>query len=266
MKTKFILIVCFLIVGFNVEINAQTPVPEDYFDLYDNEPSDDDSENQNSENLNLDDMEEILNAIGAVGVFPSSAISSFKLVNEGCDSTYICMYNTLKKVFSVYRYEYLFKLKSLPLKCESEKKYLQDYALFLLTLNLDIYCIEHLHPDGNELKDVELINAMLAMRDIYFDFIEQQYDWGEEKLPLLFAYSHIRSIADPFCSEDLYEIDNSTGSIPCGCGIYSGTLDAAEKNKLLQDIRTIIDDINPMWQMQKAAEISKRLKALPCQD
>jgi hypothetical protein len=220
--------------------------------------------------MKLDSLQYILNATGAVGAFPSSAIDSFKMVSDDCDATYICMYNTLKKVVIIGNLE--LQLRKIRHSCYETKVILENYALYLLSMNLDLYCIEHLHPDGNELTDVQLINAMLAISDIYYDIVyHDDYDeWviagqegGELHLPMLDSYADFRRIANPYCSEDLVEF-NAEIKLPCGCGIYNGTLDTEEKNKLLKDIRTIIDDINPMWQAAKAVEINTRLKALPC--
>lgn len=260
MKTKFILIVCFLIVGLNVEINAQTPVPEDYFDLYDNEPSEDDD--GNTEELKIDDiniyeLKAVFDATGALGAFPSMVILDGQLVDRDCDETFTCMVNTLFKVFKIAEYEHY--LKSDDLSCNVRKVLLQDYAMYLITLNLDIYCIDHLHPDSNELSDVQLINVMLAISD-FLEAITEESVAAMKAWPMLFPYRKIREVADPFCSKEL-----KNGTI-CDCGEYTGTLDTAEKNKLLMDIRTIIDDINPMWQTAKAIEINQKLKALPCQD
>lgn len=261
MKTKFILIVCFLIVGFNVEINAQTPVPEDYFDLYDNEPSDDDD--GNTEELKIDDikiyeLKGLFDRLGALGAFPSRVILDGIIASRGCnDETYTCMLNTLLKVLKIAEYEHY--LKSDELSCNVRKVLLQDYAMYLITLNLDIYCIDHLHPDSNELSDVQLINVMLAISD----FLEAKTEGSVDDMkgwPMLFPYRKIREVADPFCVEEL------KSTTTCDCGEYNGTLDTTEKNKLLMDIRTIIDDINPMWQTAKAIEINQKLKALPCQD
>ena len=215
--------------------------------------------------MKLDSLQGLFGVIGAVGVFPGNAISSYKMVNEGCERTYICMYNTLYKLFMVHYYEGVLSEEEPSnrgtLSCKNEKIILQDYALFLLTLNLDTYCIEHLHPDGNELEDVELINAMLAIADIYNVF---DYRMLNINMPMIKPYSKIRSIADPYCSEDIRPIDKKTEQGPCDCGDYSGTLDTAKKNKILQDIRSIIDDINPMWQMARAIKINERLNTLPC--
>lgn len=263
---KILLIISLLSCCFIKQINAQTPVPEDYFDLYEVDDEDDeDNENkqeQNTNNFNLTNIQKLLNETGAIGAFPSSAISSFRMVNDDCERTYICTINTLIKVFRIAEYELL--LKQADLSCEDRKKLLQNYLLYLPTLNLDTYCIEHLHPDSNELMDAELINVMLAMRDVYFDYIDEDYTYGEESLPMLYSYRQIRTKADPFCSENLFEINDSTGRKPCDCGEYDGILDSEEKFKLLTDIRLMIDGINPLWQSQKAIEINGRLKAVPC--
>ena len=100
---------------------------------------------------------------------------------------------------------------------------------------------------------------MLAISD-FLEAITEESVAAMKAWPMLFPYRKIREVADPFCSKEL-----KNGTI-CDCGEYTGTLDTAEKNKLLMDIRTIIDDINPMWQTAKAIEINQKLKALPCQD
>ncbi|HPF11978.1 MAG TPA: hypothetical protein PKW08_10885 [Flavobacteriaceae bacterium] len=247
-----------LISGIIYQVKAQVPVPEDYFDLYEEDDGDDNNGNDETETnpLNLNDIKEALGGIGATGAFPLSALNSIEMVNEGCEKTYVCMYNTLIKVFKIAEYEYL--LKDGKLSCSQEKALLQDYALYLLSLNLDLYCVEHLHPDGNTLSDTELVNVMLAMNYFYDAIAGDDSMYGKESLPMLYPYRNIRPIANPYCSEDL----SLEGA--CDCGSYNGTLDLTEKNKLLQNIRTIIDDINPMWQTAKAIEISNRLKELPC--
>ncbi len=267
---KILFIVSLLSFCYINQAIAQTPVPEDYFDLYEEDDDDDDDENnkdtqnQNTDDFNLSNIQKLLSETGAAGAFPSSVISSFSMVNDNCERTYICTFNTLIKVFRIAEYE--LALKNAELSCGDRKKLLEDYVIYLMTLNLDLYCIEHLHPDSNELMDAELINVMLAMRDVYFDYIGGDYAFGEASLPMLYSYSHIRSKADPYCSEDLWSIDSSTNRLPCDCGEYSGTLDSEEKFKLLTDIRLMIDGINPLWQAQKAIELNGKLKALPCND
>ncbi len=194
---------------------------------------------------------------GATGAFPSTDITGGVLANEGCDGTYICMYNTLIKVLKIGEYEMALKSNEL-LTCEVKKAVLQDYAMYLLTLNLDIYCIDKLHPDNKNLEDVDLINVMLAIRDFMSVNSDDAPGAMKDSWPILYPYRLIRSVADPYCAENLLE--------DCSCENYSGTIDPTEKNKLLQDLRTIIDDINSLWQTAKAIEISKRLKVLPYND
>jgi hypothetical protein len=266
MKTKILCILSLLCFCITQQIYSQDPVPEDYFDLFDPDPSDEKkgSEDKSPKPFNLDEIKTMLENTGAVGSFPASAISSFKMVNENCDATYICMYNTLKKVFKIYEYENTLDVNlgeeenEEPLACYREKELLQDYALFLLTLNLDLYCIEHLHPDGNDLEDVELINAMIALDDICIAAGERVW-----RMPFLRKYCGFRDKVNPYCSQDLM-YGNTEIPAPCNCGDYNGTLDLEEKNKVLKHIRTIIDNINPLWQAAKAVEINGRLKALPC--
>ncbi len=242
---------------------AQDPVPEDYFDLFDPESTEDEEDlDEQPDRYKVDIIQKMLGMTGAVGDFPASGIGSYNLVNEGCDATYVCMHNTLKKVYRIYEYEQALRPKEEKLGCNREKEILQDYSLFLLTLNLDLYCIEQLHPDGNELEDVELINAMMAISDIYVRSISDGYTL----IPALGEYMETRVMANPYCSEDLIAAQEIDGVLylPCDCGDFSGTLDLAKKNKILKDIRSMLDDINPMWQMAKAIEINERLNTLPC--
>ncbi len=61
---KILFIVSLLSLCFINYAIAQTPVPEDYFDLYDNEPSDDegDSERENLKDINLIDLKNVFDA------------------------------------------------------------------------------------------------------------------------------------------------------------------------------------------------------------
>ena len=275
MKTKTLLVFLLCCFCFCQITLAQDPVPEDYFDLFDNEETEEEGDDQIKTPMEElwdmdpsmkegDKIKAILNNSGAVGSFGGNAISSYNMVMEGCDATYVCMYNTLKKVYKIYLYEKALSEKEEKLGCSRKKELLQDYALFIVSMNLDLYCIEQLHPDGNELEDFELINAMLAMGDIVDDS-RRDTDVSEPVfLPMLIPYRRLRPKVNPYCSEDLIIKNRESNVRACDYGDYSGTLDLEEKNKLLKNIRTIIDDINPMWQMSRAIQINQHLKALPC--
>ncbi|MEZ4778276.1 MAG: hypothetical protein R2786_02705 [Flavobacteriaceae bacterium] len=281
MKVKFIFIFC-LFLGVSLQIVGQTPVPEDLFDMYDGDEVEEEGleKNTNPENkgIKLPNDQELKNIMtvmenaGALGGIFSNAISSGEMIlGRDCSSTYVCMYNTVKKMISIYGYEHILKFGDggpEGLTCVQEKSVLEDYAMFLLSMNLDLYCIEHLRgnegEDGEDwthttLTDEEIIDAMLAMGQAYMD--------SGGALPSIANYQDTYLKADPYCTNDLGIIDPGPGEnkkTGCSCGEYTGTLDLYQRDLVVGDIKNLIDQMNPLWQAQKAVEINRRLKELPC--
>ena len=265
MKSLYLLVFMLLTTGIITDTKAQTPVPEDYFDMYDGDEEEENEENNEEDNTfkmpndeELKALGQALDSIGSLGKIVTGAAKTYRMGEEGCSKTYICMWNTLDKYANIFNYEK--KLSRDKLDCKERQIIIEDYILFIASMNLDNYCIEHLHPDNNELENVELIDAMLAMG--YYGLLSFE-------IPILKPYMRTYQEVDPFCTNQtkpngiIFE-DFMPKDLPCSCGEYVGTFDRTEKEKVLQDIRTILDDINPIWQGQKLLELNQMLQALPC--
>ena len=279
MKLKFTLIFC-LFLGVILHSSAQTPVPEDLFDLYDDEDPGETDFDQNTNpppdllkiptNREFENALGALDSLGSLGTIFSNAINSGKMTLErDCSSTFVCMYNHLKKILMIFQYEHsLSYVKS----CEQKKTVLEDYSLFLLSMNLELYCIEHLRGEDENnrstLSEEEIIDAMLAMGEFYrTEGIKYPNEFSR-----LINYRNINEEVNDICTNDVSLIkqdeDGSDSSTlwakNCSCGEITGSLWGEDRGEAIMQIHFIIDRFNPLWQTRKAGEINRRLKELPC--
>lgn len=243
-------------------------------DLFDDEEETDDTDML--DDFNPSDLKRILSSdsLGSLGRIVTGAITTYNLGEKGCSKTFICMWKTLEKYRDIINYER--KLSYDKLDCKERQIVIEDYILFITSMNLDNYCLEHLHPDSNQLENHEIVDAMLAMgmgKVIILsnidDFTGIDKSFFVTRL-LTESYKDIWPEADPYCTEDLLNGNEwndgevQISELGCSCGEYIGQMDPTEKAKVLKDIRTIIDGINPIWQGQKLIELNQMLQALPC--
>ncbi|MCW5519689.1 hypothetical protein J1N09_07555 [Aureitalea sp. L0-47] len=267
MKTQYLLIFLIISLGTGMEVKSQTPSNNPY-DMYDTE---DDEEEEDYEELKTYDNEitklgNIIqsDSLGSLGGLIIGAVGTYRMGQKGCSKTYMCMWNTLAKYLDILTYEK--KLKGDKLDCKERQILIEDYILFIGTMNLDSYCLEYLQPE--ELENHEIVDAMLAMAVAYWYFRGKEYT--NHGVDMLEPYIDTPPLVNPFCSNDLLNGKdwNNRGIHPddlgCACGEYIGEVDQAEKDKVIKDILTILDDINPVWQGQKLIELNEMLQALPC--
>lgn len=274
MKTQYLCIFLFIFLGMGMEVKSQI-LSNDPYDTYENdEEEDEDLEEINTYDDEIAKLGNIIqsDSLGSFGALIKSTVNTYIMTNdEGCSKAYVCMWNLLSKYNEIITYEA--KLKVLKLDCKDRQKLLEDYILYIGTINLDIYCVDFL----NKLSDTELVNVMFAFQDFYFVYSVP---------PMLSPYKEARKFAKEYCTGDIYNIEKrkehkeryeyeysygepslkwlSEFEEDCDCGEYIGSLDEEQKFKVLTDIRSIIDGINPIWQGQKLIELNEMLQALPC--
>ncbi|MDX1463439.1 MAG: hypothetical protein R3359_10310 [Marinirhabdus sp.] len=258
MKT-FITILALLILSntaFCQETEASKNASKEYQDfvedMFDDEEEEDDLNSQNRQ-FNMPSDEDILkfryamrNLGGSFGTYFRTLENTYALTQEDCSKTYTCMVNFLLKLETIVHLENRLQEN---ISCKDRQIRIEDYILFIGMINLDIYCIDHLHPDNDNLTDEAIVDVMLAMSEANESTLGRYLDFK--------SYKDIRNYAQPNCANDLEE--------NCSCGEFIGTLDLNQKNIVLKDLRTLIDAINPFWQAQKALQLNQELQTItPC--
>lgn len=259
-----------------MEVKSQIP-SNDPYDMYEDDEEEEDLEEINTYDNEITKLGNIIqsDSLGSLGGLILGAVGTYRMGQKGCSKTYMCMWNTLAKYLDILTYEK--KLKGDKLDCKERQIVIEDYILFIGTMNLDAYCLEYLQPE--ELENHEIVDAMLAMARAYWFFTsKEEYDvtdtikgeYDKSGVDFLEPYIDAPPKVNPFCSNDLLNGKdwNNRGIHPddlgCACGEYTGEFDQAEKAKVIKDIRSIIDGINPIWQGQKLIQLNKELNMLPC--
>ena len=265
MKTKTLILLCTICCIFFQPAQSQTPVPEDYFDLFDDEEDDGNGENDENKPTSTssvfsgDKLDSLLNGGGALGQYVLGVKNTTAGGTIEAPAEYLCAKRITSLYYKAVWYE--LGLKAEGISCYEKKSHIQDYLMFLLTLNLETYCVDLLHPEANTLNEVELINVMLAFDDQLEDdpLIKTLADTQDEGKILLEYYNAVREHSNPLCMNDLFP-----GKEEMDCGTFIGEMNQTEKAKVIKDLGFLIDGLNPIWQANKAIALNKRLEQLPC--
>ncbi len=261
MKIIYLILVLFFCssISYCQETEESKKASEQYQDfvedMFDND-EDEDEDNSNSSNEGQFEMPSVIDLLkfryamrnlgGSFGSFYKTLENTYVLTDEGCSNTYTCMFNHLMKLETIVYLENRLKEN---ISCKDRQIRLEDYILFIGMINLDIFCVDHLHPDNKQLTDEDLVDVMLAMSKANESKLGSYLDFK--------SYKDIKEFAQPYCVNDLKG--------DCSCGEFIGTMDQNQKNIVLKDLRTLIDAINPFWQAQKALQLNQELQTItPC--
>ena len=260
------------------EVNSQIP-SNDPYDMYENDEEEEEEEENNNKSNNNDNTSDlpkdidpdelnllinVKDQLGTFGHYIEGIGRTYNLTQKGCSKMYVCLTNTFAKVWTIYNYEK--KLNEahsggIDDTCKKIQIILEDYILYITSMNLDVYCPDFLYRNKNEYTDEEIIDASIAIGDLVQLLSDPDgFDWTPYEIE---NYKKARRTFKEICSND---INAPIEQRECSCGeiITEEKMDVTEKDKVIDFIRDTLDEINPAWQTKKVIELNSMLQALPC--
>ncbi|QNJ98914.1 hypothetical protein [Constantimarinum furrinae] len=256
MKVKLIFIVFSFITVLSYQTAAQTPVPEDYFDLYEGDEDEEYEDGNGEAEFNMGMLGEnplgMINAIlsdekaGPVGNWMSdSFVSMVDATAHDAPKEYLCAKNIRLKYWKVISYEAVIAKGTLT--CEERKKIMESYSLFLGTIYLDIFCMDFFTEKGTSYKwtNEQMVDIVLGFNDADTMFAKGQIDRSE--------FGHINE----WCLYDLLDLNVKQ------CGEYLADY-LTGRPEIRNNIDQTLEVLHPIAVASYANGLAEQLSALPC--